>query len=98
MFGYVMMPRLKCEETLFEFLIHVKCNNHDFATFLQNAYYTHVLFSFTGWYLSMKAEDSFLQRFASVSFQDVSSIWDRKKKFGEKNNKTLGFLLVRIKQ
>ncbi|XP_072031446.1 LOW QUALITY PROTEIN: uncharacterized protein [Amphiura filiformis] len=48
---------------------------------------------YDGWYLSMKPEDSFLQRFASVSLKDVASAWDRKKRFGEKNNKTPGFLL-----
>ncbi|XP_072031443.1 uncharacterized protein [Amphiura filiformis] len=48
---------------------------------------------YDGWYLSMKPEDSFLQRFASVSLKDVTSVWDRKRRFGEKNDKTLGFLL-----
>ena len=50
---------------------------------------------YIGWYLSMKTEDSFLQRLASVSLDDMSRVWDRKSRFGARNEKTLGFLLVR---
>ncbi|XP_067650146.1 uncharacterized protein [Haliotis asinina] len=46
---------------------------------------------YDGWWLSMKNTDSFIQRLQPLSA--LTRLFDRSERFGEFNNKTLGFLL-----
>ena len=50
----------------------------------------------TGWWLSMKKEDSFLNRLQPL--EDFPLLYENKERFGKHNDKTLGFLLVSSKQ
>ncbi|XP_022095676.1 uncharacterized protein LOC110981937 isoform X1 [Acanthaster planci] len=47
--------------------------------------------AFDGWYLSMRPEDTFLKRVQPL--RDIRKLWDRKERFGHKNERTLGLLL-----
>ena len=46
----------------------------------------------TGWYLSMKPEDSFVRRLQPL--RDIPLLMERNNRFGTFNDKTLGMLLV----
>ncbi|XP_038076732.1 uncharacterized protein LOC119744725 isoform X2 [Patiria miniata] len=46
---------------------------------------------YDGWYLSMKPDDSLLQRLQP--FEQLSKLWDPKERFSPKNEKTIGILL-----
>ncbi len=47
--------------------------------------------AFDGWYLSMRPEDTFLKKIQPL--RDIRKLWDRKERFGHKNERTLGLLL-----
>ncbi|XP_038076985.1 uncharacterized protein LOC119744872 isoform X1 [Patiria miniata] len=47
---------------------------------------------YDGWFLSMKNEDSFIQRLG-LHVDELSKLWDPNKRFYPKNEKTLGVLL-----
>ena len=47
---------------------------------------------FSGWYLSMKPEDTYLQKLNNI--EELPRMWDAKERFGTVNEKTFGVLLV----
>ncbi|XP_071790966.1 uncharacterized protein [Asterias amurensis] len=47
--------------------------------------------AFDGWYLSMRPENTFLKKIQPL--RDIRKLWDRKERFGHKNERTLGMLL-----
>ncbi|XP_070541986.1 uncharacterized protein [Ptychodera flava] len=46
---------------------------------------------FDGWWLSMKPEDAYMRKLTELSA--LRKIWDKKERFGEYNDKTLGILV-----
>lgn len=50
------------------------------------------IFNDLGWWLSMKMEDSFLNKLQPL--ENFPKLFERKERFGTYNEKTLGFLLV----
>ncbi|XP_069124132.1 uncharacterized protein [Argopecten irradians] len=46
---------------------------------------------FDGWWLSMKKEDTFIRKMHNI--QEIPAILSKGSRFGERNNKTLGFLV-----
>ena len=76
-------PGLHCFELNSYLQIYHALSSYDF-------FYSQ--FPFLGWYLSMRNEDAFINRMQPLA--DIERLLQRKERFGTRNEKTLGFLVV----